>query len=316
MYEPRRASATAVDVVEPAADQDAFHVGPRRAVPSKLSGVRTRVVPAALSVALLVGGSALALNLKASEATAGVPAPLRSDAASRSETRTATDLAATDLASASATPTPTATATAETASVTVGSWDDVIGEVKGTRYAQSELTVRAQASKSADKISTLEGGDKVKVTDKTDGSYQQVVVGKKVGYVLADELGTEKPASNVYTGSTTYTGKTVLGLKPQAMVVYNAVTAKWSFSSIGGYRASSLSNHQYGGAIDFMTGSDSAKGWEVANYLAANAKAFNIDHIIFEQKIWTPANPTWRHMADRGSATANHMDHVHVSVNL
>ncbi|WP_232549837.1 SH3 domain-containing protein [Propioniciclava soli] len=123
-------------------------------------------------------------------------------------------------------------------------------------------------------------------------------------------------SAETYTGSTSYSGGSVLGLKPKAMVVYNAVTAKWSFQSIGGYRASSLSNHQYGGAIDFMTFKDSAKGWAVANYVAANADAFGIDHIIFEQKIWTPYRPYWRPMADRGSITANHYDHVHVSVKL
>lgn len=151
-----------------------------------------------------------------------------------------------------------------------------------------------------------------------ENGYRQVDLDGKVGYVLASELGKDKPASDVYTGSTTYSGDTVLGLKPKAMVVYNAVTARWSFNSIGGYRASSLSNHQYGGAIDFMLtpGTDSAKGWEVAKYVAANASAFGIDHIIFEQKIWTPSNPTWRSMADRGGTTANHYDHVHVSVKL
>ena len=50
--------------------------------------------------------------------------------------------------------------------------------------------------------------------------------------------------------------------------------------------------------------------------LAANAAEFGIDHVIFEQKIWTPRNPTWRPMADRGGITANHYDHVHVSVKL
>lgn len=114
-----------------------------------------------------------------------------------------------------------------------------------------------------------------------------------------------------------YTGKSVLGLKPKAMVVYNAVTARWSFKAIGGYRASgNLSNHGRGGAIDFMItpGKESAKGWQVANYLAANFDALGLDHIIFEQKIYTRYNRFWRHMPSRGSVTANHYDHVHVSV--
>jgi len=86
---------------------------------------------------------------------------------------------------------------------------------------------------------------------------------------------------------------------------------------VGGYRPSSLSNHQKGLAIDFMLtqGAESALGWTIAKYAAAHASELNINHIIFEQRIWTPGNPTWRKMENRGSATANHMDHVHISMN-
>ena len=52
----------------------------------------------------------------------------------------------------------------------------------------------------------------------------------------------------------------------------------------------------------------------IARYAAANAGRFKIDHIIFEQKIWTPYRPYWRPMEDRGSITQNHYDHVHISI--
>jgi hypothetical protein len=39
-----------------------------------------------------------------------------------------------------------------------------------------------------------------------------------------------------------------------------------------------------------------------------------VKYIIWRQRIWYPSSGTWRGMADRGSATANHYDHVHVSV--
>jgi hypothetical protein len=55
-------------------------------------------------------------------------------------------------------------------------------------------------------------------------------------------------------------------------------------------------------------------GWRIAKYLTSHASTFHIDHVIFEQKIWTPSSPTWSHMADRGSVTANHFNHVHVAV--
>jgi hypothetical protein len=38
--------------------------------------------------------------------------------------------------------------------------------------------------------------------------------------------------------------------------------------------------------------------------------------VIYRQQIWLVGNPTsqWDAMEDRGSRTANHYDHVHVSV--
>jgi hypothetical protein len=38
--------------------------------------------------------------------------------------------------------------------------------------------------------------------------------------------------------------------------------------------------------------------------------------VIYHQQIWTVQRSSegWRSMSDRGSPTANHMDHVHVSV--
>ena len=106
----------------------------------------------------------------------------------------------------------------------------------------------------------------------------------------------------------------VLGLQPEAMTVYRAVMARWNVKNVGGWRAHSLSVHQFGRAIDFMTYSDTSQGNAIRDFLVAHAKEFGVDHIIYRQQIWTPYRPTWRHMADRGSATANHMDHVHVAV--
>jgi hypothetical protein len=38
-------------------------------------------------------------------------------------------------------------------------------------------------------------------------------------------------------------------------------------------------------------------------------------YVIWEQKIWDSRNPGagWKPMADRGSITQNHYDHVHIS---
>ena len=48
----------------------------------------------------------------------------------------------------------------------------------------------------------------------------------------------------------------------------------------------------------------------------ANYAALGIEYIIYSQRIWSVerGGEGWRAMSDRGSATANHYDHVHVTV--
>ncbi len=105
-----------------------------------------------------------------------------------------------------------------------------------------------------------------------------------------------------------------LGITPQAQVVYRQVCAKFpSITTYGGWRASN-DDHGQGRAIDIMISSD--PGWEVANWLVANAEALNVEYVIYQQSIWGSWAPGagFTPMEDRGSITANHYDHVHVTV--
>ena len=329
MYQPRRA-ASVLESTPSETQATAFRNAPRRAARSRSQVLTTRVAPTAVSVALLATAGAFAVNMTSSaQPASAVPAPTRADdTTSRDTVRTLADQQSTDDADDEA---EEGSEAAEGSEAYVGGqWAAAFGAAAGDKYAQSGLVVRARPSEDATELGRLKSGDKVAVTDKVTDGFRQVAYDGKIGYVVNSKLGNEKPvapsagagggsgSAEKYTGSSSYSGPTVLGLKPKAMVVYNAVTARWSFKSIGGYRASSLSNHQLGGAIDFMLtpGTDSAKGWAIANFVTANAAEFGIDHVIFEQKIWTPRNPTWRAMANRGSITANHYDHVHVSVKL
>ena len=62
--------------------------------------------------------------------------------------------------------------------------------------------------------------------------------------------------------------------------------------------------------------SDSGGGWRLANWVRDNASKLGVSEVIYSQKIWTVqrSGEGWRGMSDRGSSTANHYDHVHVSV--
>jgi len=133
----------------------------------------------------------------------------------------------------------------------------------------------------------------------------------------AEKAAAEKAAAEKAAAAKSYAPASKYGLRGGAVKTYEAVMSRFSgINDVGGYRASSLSNHQLGLAIDFMLtpGTESELGWSIAEYLVAHASALNIDHIIFEQQIWTPSSPTWRTMEDRGSITDNHFDHVHVSM--
>ncbi len=136
---------------------------------------------------------------------------------------------------------------------------------------------------------------------------------------LAAKLGTTVSTAPASGDTTTYsTGAYVgagqaLGLGPSAIAVYSAVRSAFGITSIGGYRAGDGGDHGTGRAVDVMT-SSFAQGDAVASFAMAHAGSLNIKYVIWKQRIWFPGSG-WRSMADRGSATQNHMDHVHISVN-
>ena len=96
------------------------------------------------------------------------------------------------------------------------------------------------------------------------------------------------------------------------------------FSAIGCYRPGSDGEHPLGRACDFMLSSGGVmpaaasiqKGYDIAAWAQANASRLGIMYIIYRQRIWDVrmASSGWVPMEDRGSITANHYDHVHISV--
>ena len=103
------------------------------------------------------------------------------------------------------------------------------------------------------------------------------------------------------------------GLQPDTIKVYRAVCAKFpQISSYGGRAArANTSGHPTGRALDIMT-SDKALGDEIAQFVIDNREKLGMTQVIWRQRIWEPGSG-WRGMSDRGGATANHFDHVHVT---
>jgi hypothetical protein len=56
-----------------------------------------------------------------------------------------------------------------------------------------------------------------------------------------------------------------------------------------------------------------AHGTRVASYALSSGERFKVMYVIWQQRINSLDGRGWRGMADRGSITQNHYDHVHVS---
>jgi hypothetical protein len=115
------------------------------------------------------------------------------------------------------------------------------------------------------------------------------------------------------------------GLAPDAMLVVRCAVAHFDITNIGGLSTSGHvagSDHYTGRGVDLMiddwhTSAGAQFGDRVAAYYVENADAFGITYLIWRDRIWSTANPTWRsysHPDGRTDPTALHMDHLHISV--
>jgi hypothetical protein len=107
-------------------------------------------------------------------------------------------------------------------------------------------------------------------------------------------------------------------VKPQAQAAADAVVSNVPGAggiTIGGTRASATDpgGHPSGLALDYMVGSNDSLGDAIVQYHIAHWNELGVEYVIWQQRILSSPNGSWKQMADRGGATANHMDHPHVN---
>ena len=136
---------------------------------------------------------------------------------------------------------------------------------------------------------------------------------KPVAKAKATGSGGDSVGAPSASYSTSISGKCgSIGLNSGAARLCSAVDSVFHLNSIGGYRANA-GEHSTGQAVDLMI-SGRSQGDSVAAWVQAHAGEFNVKYVIWRQRYWEPGS-SWDPMEDRGSPTANHMDHVHVTVN-
>jgi hypothetical protein len=107
-------------------------------------------------------------------------------------------------------------------------------------------------------------------------------------------------------------------IKPQVQAAANHVVSDVPGAdaiSLGGTRASATDpgGHPSGLALDYMVLGDTALGNAIVQYHIDHWDELGVEYIIYKQRILQSPNGSWSTMEDRGSPTANHMDHVHVN---
>ena len=197
-------------------------------------------------------------------------------------------------------------------------------KVIDSKYATTELNVRTQADADSSVVAVVKKGTKLSVTKTINDGFRYVSYRGKGRWVRNEYLSDTKPKSTTsgsgggggISGASCPGGSSVeSGLTADAIRVHRALCHRYpQFTSFLGRRSSS-GYHGQGRALDCMI-SDTSVGWDAARWVRANAKSLGVSEVIYRQQIWTVERSSdgWRSMSDRGSPTANHMDHVHVSV--
>ena len=200
-----------------------------------------------------------------------------------------------------------------------------------TAYTTSALNLRTGPGTSHQVVRVLPINTQVALTGVTQDGFSQVKDGDQLYWVStiylsdkrvsSDQGAVQGPAAPSPDGSTSLTFGGSSGLtqlrETTKQVVY-AVRANYpQINTMYGYRQDPLPDHPSGRAVDIMMpngANDVALGDSIAAYLQANANSLNIEYLIWRQRIWINGDSGWTWMADRGGTTANHYDHIHVTV--
>ena len=107
-------------------------------------------------------------------------------------------------------------------------------------------------------------------------------------------------------------------VRPQAQAAADAVVSNVPGAAgmtIGGTRSSAADpgGHPSGLALDYMCGF--GLGEAIVAYHLAHWDELGVEYVIWQQRMLSSPGGSWSSMEDRGSPTANHMDHVHVNYN-
>jgi hypothetical protein len=179
------------------------------------------------------------------------------------------------------------------------------------KWTTATLNLWSEPGEEAKKVGEIAEGEKVLVTGRSLFERVEIVVDGVSRWVTAGYLSADKPFT--LGGECTNGTSAASGVSPNIVKVHQAVCAEFPEITRYGTLRGGGGDHSIGRAVDIMISGE--RGWQVAEFVRKYYKELGVSYIIYAQKIWSVerGGEGWRGMSDRGSATANHYDHVHVS---
>lgn len=179
-------------------------------------------------------------------------------------------------------------------------------------WAVEDLELWSLEGKKPKRAGEFKSGKQILVTGRSDGPRAEVVIDGKPFWVASEFLSEDEPIPGI-GGSCTNGTSVPGGVSANIVKVHRAVCAAFPEIRVYGTLRGGGGDHGSGRAVDIMV--SGARGQQVADFVRANAGVLGVSYAIYAQRIWSVerGGEGWRGMSNRGSATANHFDHVHVS---
>ena len=194
------------------------------------------------------------------------------------------------------------------------------------RVTKANLNLRTGPGRSYRVIKVIRKGKVVRLLGRSANGYVKVKASSRRGWVAKRYLariGSSSKASAPIRLSRKSYPSAERRLTAQTIRVHRALRAAFPrINTVYGYRPGSAGEHRLGRALDVMlpgnyrSASARALGKRIATWARNRAGSLKIMYVIWDQRIWNSqrSGDGWRGMSNRGSASANHKNHVHISV--
>ena len=194
------------------------------------------------------------------------------------------------------------------------------------RLTKASLNLRTGPGRSYRVIKVIRKGKVVRLLGRSANGYVKVKASSRRGWVAKKYLariGSSPKASAPIKLSRKSYPSAERRLTAKTIRVHRALRAAFPrIKTVYGYRPGSAGEHRLGRALDVMlpgnyrSASARALGKRIATWARSRAGSLKVMYVIWDQRIWNSqrSGDGWRRMSDGGSASANHKNHVHISV--